>query len=330
MKQAIIIALILLMTISVTATAIAASSSASESGVWLNNPFLRLWAAIHRLQAAIENINLTPGPQGPPGPAGPQGPQGPPGDGSGTMSMADCLVDSDCFDNNDCTEESCVISGCAYTYNSNPCDDGNTLTVDDVCNFGICEGTTDSGTSNETNETGGTNATSDGNIIITEFMYNPDAVSDTAGEWVEIYNAGSDAVNLNSWTLKDSGSDDFTIVEDWVLGSATHAVLCKNTNITLNGGINCDIGYSGFTLGNTADSIIIVKSDGDVSDAVVYDVSAEPWKTYNKAGYSVQLSPDYYDALENDDGDSWCNAYDQTSGGDWGTPGLINSDCQNE
>jgi hypothetical protein len=239
------------------------------------------------------------------------------------VSMADCLIDPDCFDNNACTDESCVISGCAYTYNSQACDDGDPTTANDVCVFGICQGTSGGGSGNNT-------AGSDGNIIITEFMYNPDSVSDTAGEWVEIYNAGSDAVNLKGWVLKDSGSDEFIISEDWVLGIGTHAVLCKNTNTTLNGGVNCDIGYSGFTLGNTADSIILVKSDGNVSDSVEYNAGAEPWKSYNKPGYSVQLGPDSYGASENDNGDNWCNAYDEMSSGDWGTPGSINADCQVE
>ncbi len=331
MNKAAIIALILLVTISATALA-AASSTAEETGTWLNTPFMRLWAAIHRLQEAIDSITLTPGPQGPPGPEGPPGPQGPPGECGDGTGMVDCIIDSDCFDNNACTDESCALIGCIYTFNSNPCDDGNALTTSDACVFGICQGSYGGGggSENETNETGETNLTSDGNIIITEFMYNPDAVLDTAGEWVEIYNAGSDAVNLNGWTLKDSASDEFIIPEDWMLGSGTHAVLCKNTNISANGGVLCDIGYSGFTLGNTADSIIIVNGGGEVSDSVAYDVSIEPWKSYNIAGYSVQLDPASYDPAENDEGANWCNAYDQMSNGDWGTPGNVNADCQAE
>lgn len=38
-------------------------------------------------------------------------------------------------------------------------------------------------------------------VLVTEVMYNPSQVSDTTGEWVELYNNGSLPVDLSSWTL---------------------------------------------------------------------------------------------------------------------------------
>ena len=35
------------------------------------------------------------------------------------------------------------------------------------------------------------------NIIITEFMYNPDPLDGTQYEWVEIYNAGDQPINID-------------------------------------------------------------------------------------------------------------------------------------
>jgi len=43
--------------------------------------------------------------------------------------------------------------------------------------------------------------------MISEFMKDPTAVGDTAGEWIEIYNAGAFDVNLEGWALADAGSN---------------------------------------------------------------------------------------------------------------------------
>jgi len=47
---------------------------------WWGQPFQKIWHAILDLQEQIDDIQLTPGPQGPPGEQGPEGLQGKPGD----------------------------------------------------------------------------------------------------------------------------------------------------------------------------------------------------------------------------------------------------------
>jgi hypothetical protein len=310
-----------------TATSVLAATGNNNS--WLKNPFMRLWNAIHLLQGQLSNITLIPGP------AGEQGLPGPVGECSCTGAVSasdfqalaarverlegnnlpDCILDSDCDDNNPCTDESCdFVLGCAYSNNHNPCDDANPNTLNDVCSNGICAGGTGGGESS-------------GELVISEIMYNPNAVTDTAGEWLELYNPGSSAVNLNGWSIKDYGTDSFTISEDFIVQPGSYAVLCKNTDTALNGGIACDIGYTGITLGNTADAIILVNPDNAMSDEVQYDTAIEPWKSLNKAGYSLQLDPAHYNSADNDDGNNWCNTDEPIAGGDWGTPGTMNSDC---
>ena len=48
-------------------------------------------------------------------------------------------------------------------------------------------------------------------IVFTEVMYNPTQASDTDLEWIEIYNNGSESVNLSSWQIDDNSFDDFVI-----------------------------------------------------------------------------------------------------------------------
>jgi hypothetical protein len=51
-----------------------------------------------------------------------------------------CLQ-SDCFDDNDCTSDVCGGAACQYVNNNNLCDDGDPCTAADICTAGACAGT---------------------------------------------------------------------------------------------------------------------------------------------------------------------------------------------
>jgi subtilisin-like proprotein convertase family protein len=54
-----------------------------------------------------------------------------------------CNDDSDCYDGNVCTDDTCDSSmGCVYISNSASCNDGNNCTDNDVCSNGSCSGST--------------------------------------------------------------------------------------------------------------------------------------------------------------------------------------------
>ena len=58
------------------------------------------------------------------------------------------------------------------------------------------------------------------NMYITEIMPSP-TITDNDGEWIEIYNAGDEEVNLSNWTLD---GNDF---DDTVLGSKEYLVIAR-------------------------------------------------------------------------------------------------------
>ena len=58
----------------------------------------------------------------------------------GANICIDCSIDSDCDDNNVCTDETCVVGTCFYTDNTDSCDDDNACTMDDVCAASVCAG----------------------------------------------------------------------------------------------------------------------------------------------------------------------------------------------
>ena len=163
-----------------------------------------------------------------------------------------------------------------------------------------------------------------GDVVITEIMQNPAAVTDTAGEWFEVYNATSQAIDLNGWTIADAGTDRHHIQtpngEPLWLPAGGYLVLGRNADAGTNGGVLVAYRYASFTLGNADDEIILLDAAGTAIDCVAYDGGpAFP----NPDGASMQLiRPDLDNAL----GANWRSAPDPWPGsaGDRGSPGAAN------
>lgn len=164
--------------------------------------------------------------------------------------------------------------------------------------------------------------------VISEFMKDPTAVADSAGEWVEIYNAGEFTLNLEGWAIADLGSN-FHVIQKGGAGlfvaPGERVVLGNNIDPALNGGVAVDYKYSNFTLGNGADQILIVTPGGTVEDAVAYDDATFP----DTPGVAAALDAASHDPLANDDGANWCDAFVPQALGspDMGTPGERNAPC---
>jgi len=109
-----------------------------------------------------------------------------------------------------------------------------------------------------------------GDIIITEIMANPKVVSDTAGEWLEIYNPTENDFDLSGCEFSDNGSNKF-IITGLIIPAETYLVLGRNNNPEENGGILPDYTYSGYTLANTEDAIILTCQNREI-DRVEYSL----------------------------------------------------------
>ena len=60
-------------------------------------------------------------------------------------------------------------------------------------------------------------------IIISEVMFNPKNVSDTLGEWIEMFNANNFEVIISGWQIKDK------------IGATKTYTFPENTKIEANG-----------------------------------------------------------------------------------------------
>ncbi|MFH1131454.1 MAG: lamin tail domain-containing protein [Pseudomonadota bacterium] len=170
-------------------------------------------------------------------------------------------------------------------------------------------------------QTGETILPPSGNIMVTEFMADPGAVSDNDGEWLEIYNPGDQAVDLSGWTLKDNDSDTHTLsaTNPLVIQPKSYLVLSRNTDSNTNGGVPAGYQYSDVNLANASDEIILLDATGTEVDRVVYDSS---WGVVPGVSLGLKTLD-----LDNNVSVNWCIAAAGWSGskGDWGTPGAENS-----
>jgi len=122
-------------------------------------------------------------------------------------------------------------------------------------------------------------------LFITEVMTNPAAVSDTAGEWFELYNPTSENVDLQGIMLLDDGSNSHTIStgSPLLITPGDYFVMARNGDPATNGGVNADYVYNNFSLGNSIDQIVF--SDG-ITDLLRLDYTSG----FGTAGISVELT----------------------------------------
>ena len=172
-----------------------------------------------------------------------------------------------------------------------------------------------------------------GDIVITEIMNDPVSVSDTFGEYFEIYNQTASPIDIVGWTLKDDGTDTYVIVSGGESGTGTtivpaggYLVLGRSDDTMVNGGASVDYSYgdSGHTLGNGADEIVLLNTSMVEIARVNYDGGVTFPDT---PGASISLDPSSLNETDNDNGSNWCLSTTPYGDGDLGTPGTANSAC---
>jgi|GEM_PF-1113868 len=169
-----------------------------------------------------------------------------------------------------------------------------------------------------------------GTLVITEIMNDPDAVTDTLGEWFEVYNPSETPVDLRGLRVRGSGTEMFqvTAASPLLVPGRGYAVLGKNGDMTTNGGVSVLYAYgSAMDLGNgaaTPDTITLLASDGTtLIDSVTYTNAASAgWPA--TAGRSKSLRPMTLDATMNDLPAMWCSGGPAYGRADFGTPGAAN------
>ena len=166
----------------------------------------------------------------------------------------------------------------------------------------------------------------EGDLVITEVMVAPFAVDDSVGEWFELYNTSGADIDLEGWTFSDvvAGESD-TITGSLIVPAGGTVVLGNNWDPATNGNVPVDYWYSGFTLDDGVDEIVLSFDTAEV-DRVEYDFSGG-WPSLLE-GQAMMLAAGATDHVSNDDPASWCGSTTSLGVGyDFATPGAANDDC---
>lgn len=158
-------------------------------------------------------------------------------------------------------------------------------------------------------------------IVINEIMPNPSAVFDSSGEWFELHNTGTDPVDINGWVISDNGTDSHTINNGGplVIPPGGFLVLGNNDDTGTNGGVSVDYEYSGITLANVEDELILTDDMSMEIDRVEWTSGAFPFG----AGTSAELGTAVTNG-NNNNPSNWGAATTTYGSGDLGTPGQAN------
>lgn len=167
-----------------------------------------------------------------------------------------------------------------------------------------------------------------GDLLITEIMYNPSALSDAEGEWFEVYNNSVKTLNLIDLVIRRGSNNDLhRISSDLIISPSEYVVLAISGLAT----DNVDYPYGpAISLTNTGYELFINEYGTDGTDGTVIcsvDYSAVNFNT-GLNGSSLQLDPSVTNVEDARDGLNWCAGTTPYSTGDNGTPGEVNITCE--
>ncbi|MFC1552638.1 CotH kinase family protein [Candidatus Latescibacterota bacterium] len=155
------------------------------------------------------------------------------------------------------------------------------------------------------------------NVVINEINYHSSPLHNT-GDWLELYNPMSSAVDMSDWYFKDEDDNHtYFIPESTTLEPYSYLVLCGDNQkfIEYYPVITNIIGDINFGLSAEGEQVRLFNSKGEIIDSLTYSDNT-PWPVEaDGMGHTLSLiNPDF----DNSDGRNW-----KTSKG-YGTPGLIN------
>ena len=103
------------------------------------------------------------------------------------------------------------------------------------------------------------------NVSITEIMYDLEG-SDVKREWIEIYNGGTESVDLSDWRFND-GSNHTLSADDLIIDPGGYKLLVSDIETY---GAGADVIDTVMSLNNSGDTLRLVREDGADEFVVTY------------------------------------------------------------
>lgn len=154
-------------------------------------------------------------------------------------------------------------------------------------------------------------------LVINELKYN-DTDEFDSGDWIEIYNNGTQTIDLSNFVLSDANiSNSFTFPKGMMLYPGSYLVICENKDKfnRVYPKVTNSIGNLTFGLSSQGDIIFLYDPAFNIIDQVLYDVK-NPWPVEPlESPTTLELrNPE----MDNNLASSW------QSGQAGGTPGMRN------
>jgi uncharacterized protein len=181
-----------------------------------------------------------------------------------------------------------------------------------------------------------------GQLVITEIMFDSTAIPDDCGEWIEVHNPSMDVTyDLNGCVLRADVSETFLFTEPIPIPPGGFVALSNfdasfSDCATWQALVGLDLFtafYRGIKFGNQVEDMewVEILCGGTSIDTVRYQDFGNNAYLGTFKGYAMNLDPDHWNAVDNDQASSWCHAVNIFRGGggdaDYGTPGAPNPAC---
>lgn len=138
-------------------------------------------------------------------------------------------------------------------------------------------------------------------IIINEIMYDPEG-SDTSREWVEVYNSGSDDIDLTTYKLLESNVNhkitNYNETSVSLLKPGEYAIIADNPEKFLIDfpSFKNLLFDSAFSLNNTGEVLVIINSSGNIDDNFEYSADLGAGNNGNSlqkssSGFWIEATP---------------------------------------
>ncbi|GDX78739.1 hypothetical protein LBMAG42_05500 [Deltaproteobacteria bacterium] len=248
--------------------------------------------------------------------------------------------DNNAFGGEDCDDADATILSTAteiwYDGTDQDCDGASDYDQDGDGADAIAYGGTDCDDTDPTSATGGAeepNGLDDdcdgeideglytgGEVLVVEVLSNPALVSDSYGEWFEVYNTTGVEIDLYNWVVLADDGGTFTITSSTPVAAYGYALLGVDADSTRNGGVTLDYAYSRADFSMVDTDSIELSIGSTVVDSLSW-TTAWPYA----AGVSMILDPDHF--ASGSTVDEWCESTTPFGIGDLGTPTDENDLC---
>jgi len=166
-----------------------------------------------------------------------------------------------------------------------------------------------------------------GELIFSEIMQNPSSVSDSSGEWFEVYNTTASDIDMLGYTIAAGGSPNQEVISSSVIVPAGgYALFARKSDPAVNGNLPTPAYdyVDGLNFSNSSQDCKIL----DTAGGTVCEVSYDNGSTYPDGnGASMNLSADKLTEPDAVVGANWCLGTQSYGDGDLGTPGTANDVC---